>query len=232
MIRELNSSIRALDDAEQLRRETESAMTRKKYGSGLSALSSWASGGGALSKTAEHLAAEAQAQQVEIHRDGILWFLRQRLEVCCRVQQAMMETRLAREMEKTRGMLGPPMSDFADFSLALEKGRTLPDSLPDMISSTEGLTDEQVQLFEESNQDMMKHYESTLDQVRYVLQGARREGKESADLSTESLRNPSSRSRSSSLCWLITCPRSQHTSSSLFPTPCLRLIMLAGATRS
>ncbi|KZZ95377.1 syntaxin [Moelleriella libera RCEF 2490] len=166
MIRELNSSIRALDDAEQLRRETESAITRKKYGRGLSALSSWASGGGALSKTAEHLAAEAQAQQVEIHRDGILWFLRQRLEVCCRVQQAMMEIRLAREMEKTRGMLGPPMSDFADFPLALEKGRTPPDSLPDMISSTEGLTDEQVQLFEESNQDMMKHYESTLDQVR------------------------------------------------------------------
>jgi syntaxin 18 len=30
------------------------------------------------------------------------------------------------------------------------------------------LTQEQIQMFEKENQDMLKHYESTLDQVRYV----------------------------------------------------------------
>ncbi|KJK85301.1 hypothetical protein H633G_10856 [Metarhizium anisopliae BRIP 53284] len=143
MIRELNASIRGLEDAEQLRRETESALIRKKYASGFSALSSWASGGSIASRSPEHAAAEAQAQQTDMHRDGILWYLRQRLELCCRTQQDMMETRLTREVEKSRGMLSPPSSAF-----------------------TQGLTEEQLQMFEEGNQDMMQHYESTLDKVR------------------------------------------------------------------
>ncbi|KAG5980870.1 hypothetical protein E4U55_003539 [Claviceps digitariae] len=185
MIRELNASIRGLDDAEQLRRETEAAIVRKKFASGLSALASWASGDGASRKTAEHLAAEAQGQQTGIHRDGILWFLRQRLELCCRTQQDMMESRLSREMEKTRGLLIPPASDFADFPLTSEKSWKASTSAgtPDDknndgssysnnngLSATEGLTQEQVQMFEQDNQDMVKHYESTLDKVRMAEQ--------------------------------------------------------------
>ncbi|KJK80302.1 hypothetical protein H634G_04541 [Metarhizium anisopliae BRIP 53293] len=123
MIRELNASIRGLEDAEQLRRETESALIRKKYASGFSALSSWASGGSIASRSPEHAAAEAQAQQTDMHRDGILWYLRQRLELCC---------------------------ETATQSSAF----------------TQGLTEEQLQMFEEGNQDMMQHYESTLDKVR------------------------------------------------------------------
>ena len=34
----------------------------------------------------------------------------------------------------------------------------------------EELSDEQMQLFAQENQDMMKHYQDTLDQVRYVLE--------------------------------------------------------------
>lgn len=33
---------------------------------------------------------------------------------------------------------------------------------------TQELTAEQIQVFERENQDMVKHYESTLDQVRFV----------------------------------------------------------------
>ena len=33
---------------------------------------------------------------------------------------------------------------------------------------SQGLTEEQIQMFEEGNQDMMKHFESSLDKVRYV----------------------------------------------------------------
>ncbi|KAM4056891.1 syntaxin [Hirsutella rhossiliensis] len=169
MIRELNAGIRALDEAEQLRRETEAAIIRKKYASGLSALSSWASGGKASNKSADHAAAEARARQVDMHRDGVLWFLRQRLELCCRTQQDMMETRLTREMEKTRGFLPPSATDFAAFTPPSAESR--PSVAPtsdavDQMTGWQGLTEEQVQMFEEGNQDMTKHYESTLDKVK------------------------------------------------------------------
>lgn len=160
MIRELNAAIRALDEAEQLRRETEAAMVRSRHASGLGALGSWASGG---AKSAEHAAAEARVRQVDMHRDGVLWFLRQRLELCCRTQQDMMEARLTREMEKAGGFLPPPAADFAVFAPAAgaEAG-------PSAAPAGQGLTEEQVQMFEEGNQDMTRHYESTLDKVKYV----------------------------------------------------------------
>ena len=178
MIRELNASIRAVDDAEQLRRETAAAVVRKTYGSALGALSSWASGGSSalMGKTAEHAAAEARAQQTEMHRDSVLWFLRQRLEQCCRTQQDMMETRLTRELEKSRGFLAAPASDFADFAQATRSagGGGGASSSADAAaaaaygSGNEGLTEDQVQMFEEGNQDMMKHFESALAKVQYV----------------------------------------------------------------
>lgn len=173
MIRELNAGIRGLDEAEQLRRETEMAVVGKKYLGGLAALGSWASGGGVKGKSEEHTAAEAKLQQVEMHRDGVLWFLRKRLELCCRTQQDMMETRLNRELEKSRGMLSMPSGDFAEFpgtsgrrtSTSTQGGASFRKD-PVAASATQGLTDEQVQMFEEGNQDMMSHYESALGKVR------------------------------------------------------------------
>ncbi|KFA63523.1 hypothetical protein S40285_00267 [Stachybotrys chlorohalonatus IBT 40285] len=171
MIRELNSSIRGLDDAEQLRRETQAAVIRKTYTSGLASLGSWASGGIVNNKTQEHAAAEAKAQQTTIHRDGVLWFLRQRLELCCRTQQDMMEARLTRELEKSRGLLAPPASDFAEFppTASRAKGNQIRGNLSYDTESSfagEGLTAEQIQMFEKDNQDMVNHYETTLDKVR------------------------------------------------------------------
>ncbi|KAF4587400.1 syntaxin [Ophiocordyceps camponoti-floridani] len=162
MIRELNAGIRALDEAEQLRRETESAVIRGKYAGGLSILSNWASGGGpAAAKSAEYVAAEARARHMDLHRDAILWFLRQRLEMCCRTQQDMMETRLTRELEKSRVLVPPPLAEFsAPSPLATQTVAS------DEAAAPQGLTAEQIQMFEEDNQDMMKHYESKLDKVR------------------------------------------------------------------
>lgn len=175
MIRELNAGIRALDEAEQLRRETETAMIRKKYVGGLGALGSWASGGMVSSKTEEHEEADAKARDVGIHRDGILWFLRQRLESCCRTQQDMMEARLMREMEKSRSMLSRAgiAGDFAEFPPSARRlsQTALAGQIPmsdDGQFPSQGLTEEQIQMFEEGNQDMMKHFESSLDKVRYV----------------------------------------------------------------
>ncbi|CAM1511498.1 Fc.00g090110.m01.CDS01 [Cosmosporella sp. VM-42] len=174
MIRELNASIRALDDAEQLRRETESAIIRKKYVGSLGALGSWASGGVGNTKSKEHAAAEAKAQELGIHRDGVLWFLRQRLELCCRTQQDMMEARLTRELEKSRSLLSKsgavPLGGLEDYAPSSRRLSQPPSgSVPPSDNAqplTEGLTEDQIQMFEERAQDMMKHYESSMDKVR------------------------------------------------------------------
>ncbi|TLD24013.1 hypothetical protein PspLS_06798 [Pyricularia sp. CBS 133598] len=193
MLRELNASIRTLADAEQLRHETELALIRKKHSSGLGMLGSWASGGksgagGMLGgkKSKEHEVAEAREAQMAGHRDGVLHFLRQRLQQCVETQQSMMEVRLTREVEKSRsvlakarpghmhagatgappsfgaglgdrGMDDPTLSGTSFIPLQDEEKRRGPPP-PD-------LTEEEVQMFEKGSQDMMKYYESTLEKV-------------------------------------------------------------------
>ncbi|KAI3553899.1 SNARE-complex protein Syntaxin-18 [Colletotrichum abscissum] len=189
MLRELNASITALNEAELLRRETETAVIRKKYASRLGALGAWAAAsdndsGSSKGKTAEHAAAEARARTIEQHRDEVIQSLRLGLQRCGRTQQDMMEVRLTREMEKNRSVLakaggGGAMPELGGFyesmakTAATSKGATGKAGLPpgdEGASSSydprEGLTDEQIQMFEKGNQDMLQHYNSTLDKVR------------------------------------------------------------------
>ncbi|KAL0472619.1 snare-complex protein syntaxin-18 N-terminus domain-containing protein [Neurospora intermedia] len=185
-LRDLNARIRALEDAEQLRQSTETALIQKKYARGLGALGSWAAGGDPLgsSKSKEHAAAEAVARQLGAHRESVIWYLRQRLQETARTQQAMMETRLTREMEKNRSVLAKARSstglDIGNHfgsrrrSGSVVQGNTshLPVDEYERKSAvpTQDLTDEQIQMFEKGNQDMVKHFESTLDKVRAAEQ--------------------------------------------------------------
>lgn len=165
-------------DAEQVRHETALTLNRKKYGRGLNLARAWAAGGGPSSKTAEHLAAEERETTISTHRESILWFLRQRLQECVEAQQNMMEIRIAREMEKNRSVLAkaraPELSSLAASSADLKSTATTSSQAAvsrDETSSSpfnpaEGLTQEQIQMFEQDNKEMLKHYESTLDQVR------------------------------------------------------------------
>lgn len=98
-----------------------------------------------------------------------------------------MEIRLTREVEKNRsvlaraggvhmGMGGVTHGGLADYGGLGEVGKTtsslggLGQGLP--VEEVEekrpplDLTEEQTQMFEKGNQDMLKHYESTLDKVR------------------------------------------------------------------
>ncbi|KAF4425682.1 Syntaxin ufe1 [Colletotrichum fructicola] len=183
MLRELNASIRALDETEQLRRETEAAVIRKTHVRGLGALGAWAAGAEVVDarKSAEHLAAEGKARDVGLHRDGVLWSLRQALQLCGRTQQDMMEARLTREMEKNRSVLakagGGAMPELGGgFYEAMKRekeakkgGFDTATGLPPDEGSydfRQDLTEEQIQMFEKGNQDMLQHYNSTLDKVR------------------------------------------------------------------
>lgn len=174
MLRELNSSIGILDDAETLRRKTETELIQKKHSSGLGMLGSWASGGAVGNKSDEQLTAEALAAQTAGHRDGVLWYLRKQLESCLRTQQDMMEARLSREWELSRSMLsqaGPSKADFAEFKPTSHSA--MDDSDKGSSAVDQGLSAEQIQMFEEGNQDMMTHFDSALDKVRGVEKSLR-----------------------------------------------------------
>ncbi|KAI1452759.1 hypothetical protein F4805DRAFT_446272 [Annulohypoxylon moriforme] len=179
MLRELNASIRRLADVEQARSEIESRVIQKKFARGLGALGAWAAGGMAINKSPEHTAAEERAKTISSHRDSVLWLLRHKLQECVQTQQNMMEIRLMREMEKNRSVLAKSRRHEAPLAAvgnmhqtggATESERRASQPLPpDETSSqapTGDLTEEQIQMFEKDNQDMLKHYESTLDQVR------------------------------------------------------------------
>lgn len=186
-LRDLNARIRALEDAEQLRRNTEAALIQKRFARGLGgALGAWASGmggAGVAEKSGEQAAAETAARQFGEHRESIIWFLRQRLQAVVKTQQKMMETRLARELEKSRSipakargpiLVSSPGRDTNDLSTrgsgsAGPSGGQRPPAEEDQMRRpppVEDLTPEQMQMFEKGNQDMLKHFESTLDKVR------------------------------------------------------------------
>jgi len=178
LLRELNASIRNLADAEQLRQNTETTLIRKKYArTGLGALSTWAAGGASQGKSYDQEQDEAKAGTIRMHRESVLWYLRQKLQECGSFQASMMETRIMREMEKNKSVLykarGKPMPELGGFDDAPvpppKHGNNKTMHLEDQkIQNPEDeLSPEQLQMFEKENQDMMKHYEATLDQVRY-----------------------------------------------------------------
>ncbi|KAF2964314.1 hypothetical protein GQX73_g9238 [Xylaria multiplex] len=182
MLRELHASIRRLADVEQARADIEGKVIRKKYVRGLGTLGAWASGGVSTSKSTEHATAEDRAKTISTHRDSVLWLLRHRLQECIKTQQDMMEIRLMREMEKNRSILakarGGQDAAFLHNAMSLVEspasptdrrkgsGQLLPRDEAPSYNPTTDLTPEQVQMFERDNQDMLKHYENTLDQVR------------------------------------------------------------------
>lgn len=142
------------------------------------------------SKSPEEEIEAARANTIKMHRENVIWYLRRKLEECGEVQRSMMETRLYREIEKSKSVLyktrasremsavladmdgDVPGSDRAggarDFtgSGAANKAAQMDESERKRIEAQ--LSPDQLQIFAKENVDMLKHYEDTLDQVRYV----------------------------------------------------------------
>jgi hypothetical protein len=172
LLRELNASIRNLADAEQLRQNTQATVTRKKYARlGLGALGSWAAGGAGQTKSFEQEQEEAKASAISMHRESVLWYLRQKLQECGSFQASMMEKRIMREMEKNRSVLEKSQAESTYGGYGSTAGAPSYHSTSAMHMDAprfvpeEELTPQQIQVFEKQNQDMLKHYESTLNQV-------------------------------------------------------------------
>lgn len=178
LIRQLEASIRNLADAELLSQQTEATLIRKKYARlGLGALGSWAAGGGGQTKSHEQELDEAKVNAIKTHREGVFWYLSQKIQQCSLFQAVMMEKRLRREMEKNKSALAksrapmPELGGFDNASVPPTKSNANTAAHVDaqQVDPEQELSPEQLQMFEKENQDMLKHYESTLDQVRYVL---------------------------------------------------------------
>lgn len=142
----------------------------------MGALGSWAAGGAGHTKSYEQEMDEAKANAIKMHRESVLWYLRQKLQEAGSFQAAMMETRITREMEKNKSALYKarvkPMPELGGFDAPVPatkfKGSSAHLEVQQEPDVEDDLTPEQLQMFEKENQDMLKHYEATLDQVKYV----------------------------------------------------------------
>jgi hypothetical protein len=180
LLRELNHAVKGLSDTEQLRQDAERAIALKKRARhGLGMVGRWAAGGAITAKSPEELLEEAKANTIKVHRESIIWYLRRQLEECGRFQSSMMEVRLAREVEKSKSILYnaritmPGAGEYKGANGGLDaangyRGKSTAQQDEESKAAEQQLDPEQLQLFAQENQDMLKHYEDTLDQVRYV----------------------------------------------------------------
>lgn len=174
-LRELNFAINTLRDAEQIRQTTESQVAlRKRARKGLGALGRWAAGGAITAKSVEEELEESKANNIKAHRESIIWSLQNQLEACGRFQSGMMEIRLMREVEKSKSVLYktrttvPTTNDYAGMNGSHSKSSYAPEEESSGVIENQ-LDPEQLQLFAQENQDMLKLYEDQLDKVRYVF---------------------------------------------------------------
>lgn len=190
MLRALSARINVLTQEEIRRQEAAASVIRQKHARGLRALTGWAAGGGlgakdgdVVAKSPEHAAAIEAEKQIIEHRGGIIVYLQQKLQAAAMLQRTMMETRLAREMEKNRSVLAKargtrelPPSLAKEFGFE-ETGPRMAASSSVPLDEEEArkrqatdleLTDEQRQLFERDNQDMLKHYNTATEKVKTV----------------------------------------------------------------
>ncbi|KAJ5133495.1 hypothetical protein N7526_004860 [Penicillium atrosanguineum] len=187
LLRDLAASISNLSSAESLRQSTESQVLRKKYGHSAAGELLWRWAGGAgigeedEGKSGEQVFAEERAKTVATVREGVLWFLRTGLEGAASVQREMVEKRIERIREKEKSVLYKNAGSQAKAQASSvgeqygpPKISRLASSTPDAVALSEvdsrqieaQLSPEQLQLFAEENDSMLRHYEDTLGKVQ------------------------------------------------------------------
>ena len=153
-IRTILTLISRLESAEQIRAATAKKVLEKKY-STIRAI---------FSGDEERELEEARVGVENAHRESVIWGLKRALEVVGEEQRGRQEVRLKRQVEKGRSLLhqaGAPRTAAA--AVAMELGESKADR-----EQMEELTPDQVQMFEQENRGMLRHYEDTLQQVKYV----------------------------------------------------------------
>ncbi|KAJ5113263.1 hypothetical protein N7456_001797 [Penicillium angulare] len=145
-------------------------------------------------KSIEQVKAEESASGIRSVRESVLWFLRRGLEGAASVQRGMVEKRIERVREKEKSVLYKSANANANKGRApttttsggagggganmnandSEKWTGSSMSAPDAVHLSEAdtarieaeLSPEQLQLFAEENDTMLRHYEDTLGKVQ------------------------------------------------------------------
>lgn len=157
------------------------ALSKRAQG-GFGALGRWAAGGAVTAKSIEEELEEAERKTLSAVRESVMLYLSTKLDEAGRVQSAMMDARLSREVEKSKSILArSPIAgslpgahvraDSAEATTGSSHQRrhndtANPTDLSDDNYLRSELSPEQLQLFAEENHELLKHYEDQLDQVR------------------------------------------------------------------
>jgi len=175
VLQQLHKTVKQLSEAEKVRQDTTNAVALKKRAQGgLGGLARWAAGGAVTAKSPEEEIAEARDKTLSAHREGVVGYLQKRLEQAGKIQAGMMEARLQREEEKSKSVLFK--SKGADIPYEKYDPSMLPGGDQGGRERQAGgagemeneLSEEQLQVFQEENQEMTKHYQDQLGQVRWV----------------------------------------------------------------
>lgn len=177
LLRDLSSSIENLSSAESLRQETEATLLRKKYGYTKNLLWRWAGGAGASSSTSpratpEQVQDEEVARTISTFREGVVWFLRRGLERAMKLQGGMVERRIERVREREKSLLymnrGGSAATTATTTTQSAAAAATDSALSrgDIANIESQLSPEQLQLFAEENDIMLRQYEDTLGKVQ------------------------------------------------------------------
>jgi syntaxin 18 len=168
VLRQLHAAVERISQTEQIRQDTASHVAlRKRNQGGLGAIGRWAAGGAVTAKSADEEVEESRQKMLNAHRESIVWFLQAKLREAGTLQGTMMEIRIQREVEKSKSVLYKAKSSSFAYHQQLDAALDSEKSAAGGQERSEPqLSDEQMQLFAQENQDMMKHYQDTLDQVR------------------------------------------------------------------
>ncbi|RMZ85969.1 hypothetical protein DV737_g23, partial [Chaetothyriales sp. CBS 132003] len=164
---DINGNITNLSAAVSLQYDTAQKVLEQKYGKPSGLLWKWAAGDGDTpdaGKSEQQLEDEGRVKTTRGFRDGVLWYLSNRLERAVRVQQEMVQVRLERERQRQ-------MSVLYDKS---NRDVRLPSDSSTLIGGSDGTRDpepgaplspEQMQLFEEENRGLLEHVNDQLARV-------------------------------------------------------------------
>ena len=164
IIRSMLSLITRLESAEKIRAQTAARVFRKKHSSLLKSL--WegdADGEGA--KTA----GEVAMKMLAAHREGVIWFLKNRLERASEEQRERQEIRLQRQIERGKSLLhkAPVRGAVPGFSGGNPAAAAaLGQEEEEERDAVEGLSPDQLRIFEKENEGLLTHFEDALQQVR------------------------------------------------------------------
>ncbi len=184
LLRDLNASIHQLSDAETLRHNTALTLLKKKHGHGglAGAVGRWAAGGTGADegKGEDEKEGEDMEAMMRAWRESVIWYLRKKLGETGEMQRGMMERRVEREVERGRSVLYlakgameessgrggmTTMNGGVEGATRMGNGRVTGDEDGSRESERQ-LSPEQLQIFAQENNELLRHYEDTLDQVR------------------------------------------------------------------